>query len=260
MARTKVRFYNLWSQLIKVKWSHLLTFLSLVPNSKLAWTHWLSRDWWPIQIFRGTTPGYRCQTHSNLRFHIKKIEREQMLILARKLKSIFLHFICNSILTFCDFFSNKPMTSTNSWAGRFYLRARATLMPTCAEFSPFCGFLERWSKYSECTTAKVQWMEITKKVSFEFPILKIQVYVPSNNLWDNFERFWYTVQKGSNCSNISTVVKILYYTRRWMSAIMAKIHVNPQGFYPKPLSNYFYRKDHTIHYSQHPDIKFQNTK
>ena len=40
-------------------------------------------------------------------------------------------------------------------------------------------------------------------------------------------------------SNISTVVKILYYTRRWMSAIMAKIHVNPQGFYPKPLSKYF---------------------
>ena len=68
LARTKVRFYNLWSQLIKVKWSHLLTFLSLVPNSKLAWTHWLSRDWWPIQIFRGTTPGYRLQMSNTLQF------------------------------------------------------------------------------------------------------------------------------------------------------------------------------------------------
>ena len=37
-----------------------------------------------------------------------------------------------------------------------------------------------------------------------------------------------------------------------MSAIMAKIHVNPQGFYPKPLSNYFYRK-----YIEHTDIKTQ---
>ena len=173
MARTKVRFYNLWSQLIKVKWSHLLTFLSLVPNSKLAWTHWLSRDWWPIQIFRGTTPGYRLQMSNTLQFthSYKKSLTRTNVDLARKLKSIFLHFICNSISTFCDFFSNKPMASTNSWAGRFYLRARATLMPTCAEFSLFCGFLERWSKYSECTTAKSQWMEITKNVSFEFPIL-----------------------------------------------------------------------------------------
>ena len=106
-----------------------------------------------------------------------------MLILARKLKSIFLHFICNSISTFCDFFSNKPMASTNSWAGRFYLRARATLMPTCAEFSPFCGFFGamvqiQWVYYCKSTVDGNQqkcliWIPNTLARKFKYMFLWI---------------------------------------------------------------------------------------
>ena len=69
---------------------------------------------------------------------------------------------------------------------------------------------------------------------------------------ETFFSYFQTMCKKAPTANISTVVKILYYARRWMSAIMAKIHVNPQGFYPKPLSNYFYRK-----YIEHTDIKTQ---
>ena len=86
------------------------------------------------------------------------------------------------------------------------LRARATLMSTCVEFSFFAVFC-------------CEEVQIYRVVYFYCKVKKRKAALLS--------------------SNISTVVKILYYTRRWMSAIMAKIHVNPQGFYPKPLSKYF---------------------
>ena len=65
------------------------------------------------------------------------------------------------------FFANKPMASTNSWA---FIYARA--QHWCLRAQNFLFFVGLFwgamrSKYRECTTAKAQWMKITKNVSFD---------------------------------------------------------------------------------------------